>query len=143
MSTSGVIYNSCLFDTWRGLINFESDSFNVMLLSADYERDGKNHRRRSDVSDFEVTGEGYKTGGSRASVAILDAADDDALDISLGGSRWPRASINARYAVYYRNGGDEADDELVALIDFGENVVSSNGTFVLSESTLRIRSAAV
>ncbi len=138
--SSGLIFSSCLFDTWRGLINFESDRFGVMLCSQDYVPDIRSHRRRSDVFS-EIETEGYKPGGLKASVAILDAADDDALDVSLGGARWPRASINAHFAVYYRDAGsgDPADDELVAVIDFAENVVSTNGTFVLSESTLRIR----
>ncbi len=141
MSATGMIFSSCLFDTWRGLINFEGGRFGVMLLTADYVPDLRNHRRRSDISD-EVMTEGYKEGGTKVSVALMDAADDDALDISMGGARWPRASINARYAVYYHdNGGSAEDDELIALIDFSENIVSTNGTFVLSESTLRVRNS--
>jgi hypothetical protein len=141
MSAVGLIFNSCLFDTWRGLINFESDRFGVMLCSADYVPDLKTQRRRADITD-EVEAGGYKP--SKVSVAILDAADDDdAIDISLGGARWARSNINARYAVYYHdNGGDPADDELVSVIDFGKNIVSSDGTFVLSESTLRIRNGS-
>lgn len=139
--SSGLIYNSCIYDTWRGLINFESGRFRVLLCSSEYQPDRADHNRRSDVGG-EVEAEGYTLGGARVSVAIQPSPDDDAIDISLGGARWPRASISARYAVYFHdNGGDASDDELIACIDFGEDVTSTNGTFALAESTLRIRNA--
>ena len=136
--SSGLIYRSCLYDTLSGGINFQADRFGVMLCTKEYEPDLKAHTRRSDVYG-EVEAEGYKPGGLRASVAIDYSADGEGLDISLGGARWSRADINAGYAVYFRmNGGDPSDDELVAVIDFERNVVSSGGTFVLSESTIRV-----
>ncbi len=132
-----LIYNSCLLDAFRGQINFESDGFMVMLLAEDYLPD-KAHSRRSDLTGFEVHGSGYREGGQRASVAI-DLSEGDAIDIVLEGSRWLNATIAARYAAYYRNAGAAEDDELVALIEFERLVTATNGTFALSESTLRIQ----
>jgi hypothetical protein len=133
-----VIYNSALYDAWTGRIAFESDTFAVMLLNKDYTPDRRNHRRRSDVVDFEVEGQGYRSGGQRVSVAI-DLGEDDTVDVLLGGGRWTQATLNARYALYYKVNGDEPEaDELVACIDFASDIISTNGIFSLSESRMLV-----
>ncbi len=132
-----LIFNSCPRNMARSIINFESDRFGVVLLTSEYIPD-KTHTHRSDLTN-EVVGDGYSEGGAKVSVGFLDS-EDDALDISLGGHRWLNATIAARYAVYYKsNGGSASDDELVAVIDFGRDITSTEGTFALSESTLRLQ----
>ncbi len=131
---ASLIYSHCLLDAMRGLMNFESDNFSVMLVSGDYVPD-RFHTKRSEVYP-EASGKGYSQ--QRTSVA-LDMLNDGAINISLGGVRWKNASVTARYAVYFRDfGGDAADDDLVACIDFGENVTSTHAPFALGDSLLQV-----
>ena len=133
-----LIHDSCLFEALTGQISFESDEFGVMLAGADYVPD-QTLRRRVDVEAYEVSGEGYRPGGTRAEVSIDLDPDNHAIEIRLGAARWPGSKITARYAVYFkRNGGSAADDELVASIDFEEDIVATRSLFSVAESVLRI-----
>jgi hypothetical protein len=136
---SSLLYNSCILGMARAQINFETDRFIVMLLSANY-IPKRGDSRQSDAQAYEIKGEGYKPGGQRASVAIINDDVGDAIDISLGGCRWMNATINARYAAYYHDNGNPVENELIACVDFDEDVRSTKGTFTLSESLIRIAS---
>lgn len=136
--SSGAIYLHGLLDALSGNLSLANDSFAVMLLGSDYVPDRKNHRRRSDVADFEISGEGYREGGQRVSVSV-DVSDDEAIDVLLNGTRWTQSSLTARYAVYYRiAGGRPEEEELIAFVEFDRDIVSSGSTFSLSESRLVI-----
>ncbi len=135
---ASVLYASCLDDTVKGAINFNSDTFKVMLLTATYTPAGTTHLKRSDLTN-EVVGTGYTAGGNAATVAPTKDTVNGREDISLGGTAWPTSTITARYAAYYKaRGGAASADELVALIDFGSNITSSAATFTLAASTLRL-----
>ena len=130
-----VIFNSIINKTVGGQIDFGSDAFKVMLLSDAYRPDRKRHNSKADVAEAEVEGFGYIPGGNAVEVQIDNSPANNRVDIALGGSTWDNASIRARGAAYYKAG----NDELVAYIDFGRDVVSTNGTFELTASTLRIQ----
>lgn len=136
---ASLIYNSCFADAFKGNINFDSDTFKVALVGAAYKPDKEAHSRRSDITD-EVSGNGYSSGGAIAKVEMTEDAVYDRLDISLGSVIWINATITAAGAVYYKSrGGIESAEELVAYIDFGGDVKSTNGPFSLTASTLRIQ----
>ena len=136
---SSIIYNSCLDDAARGLIDFENDTFGVMLATSAYSPDKDAHTRRSDVAG-EVVGAGYTADGETAAVTVTKDTGNDRIDIALGAASWPTSTITARYAVYYKaRGGAASADELVAAIDFGADIISTNGMFSLTKSTLRIQ----
>ena len=82
----------------------------------------------------EVSGTGYSAGGSAlANKAVTaDNTDNegvfDADDLS-----WAAATITARGAVLYKSrGGAASADELIAYIDFGSDIVSTGGTFLIT-----------
>jgi hypothetical protein len=136
---SSIIYNSFWDDVFKGNINTEQDSFKVMLLSSAYTPDKDAHTKRSDLTG-EVSGAGYTAGGAAATVTSTKDLANDRLDIALQGHDWANASVTARYAAYYKSrGGAATADELVAVIDFGANVTSTNATFSLTASTIRIQ----
>lgn len=136
---SSLIYNSCLADAMSGLIDFEADDFDVILVTSSYVPDKDAHTKRSDVTN-EVAGIGYATGGVPAAVSVSNDTATDRIDISLGTASWTASTITARGAVYFKSrGGAAAADELVAYIDFAGNVTSTNGTFSLTASTIRIQ----
>lgn len=130
-----VIFNSIMQKTVAGEINFGADVFKVMLLSDAYRPDRKRHKIVSDIAEAEVDGPGYAPGGNTVLAEITNDAANNRVDIALAGSTWDESSIRARGAAYYKAFGGE----LVAYIDFGGEVASTNGTFELTASTLRIQ----
>lgn len=133
-----LIYNRAL-ELWaRGNIDFDTDTFRVLLTTSGYTENKDTHDFRDDVTN-EVSGTGYTAGGNTATVTVTLDTVNDRLDITLGGTTWPTSTITARKAVYYKaRGGAASADELVAVNDFGSDVVTSAGTFTLNASTLRI-----
>lgn len=135
---ASVILNRAL-ELWaRGSIDFDTDTFKALLTTDAYAENKDTHDYRDDVTN-EVVGPGYTAGGNVVTVTISLDTQNDRLDITLGGSTWPASTITARKAVYYKaRGGDAAADELIGVNDFGSDVVTTNGTFTLNESVLRI-----
>ena len=132
---SSFIYNSCLLNSFRGKIDFESDKFKAILLTDEYEP-RKDHETRADLVG-ETAGKGYEAGGSAVNVRATMA--DDRLVLTLGGLTLSAATVTARYAVYCLDRGGESDEDLlIACIDFGGDVSSTNADFQLTTSTLRI-----
>lgn len=135
---ASIIYNSVLADEANGAVNFGSDSFKVMLVTSAYVENADTHTKRSDITN-EVSGTGYTAGGNAATVTV-SAVDtgNDRVTITLGGTSWASSTITAAGAVYYKDrGGAATADEVVAYVDFGGDVVSSNGTFTLNSSTIQ------
>lgn len=135
---ASLIYNSELRDEAIGGIDFDTDTFKVMLTTSAYTENKDTHTKRSDVTG-EVVGTGYTAGGNTVTVTVgaVDTANDR-VEISLGGTTWPASTITARKAVYYKSrGGASSADELIAVVDFGADVVSVTGTLTLTASTLR------
>jgi hypothetical protein len=63
---------------------------------------------------------------------------NDRVDITFGAVSWPSSTITARWGlVRKRRGGAASADELVGVIDFGSDIVSTGGTFSLSASIYR------
>jgi hypothetical protein len=132
------IYLPALRNQAIGSIDYDTDTFRVLLTTASYTEDLDLHDFRNDVTN-EVTGTGYTAGGNTVTVTVnaVDTANNR-LDITLGGTTWPSSTITARKAVYYKSrGGASSADELIAVVDFGSDVSTTAGTFTLTASTLR------
>lgn len=134
-----IIYNSLLNDVARGAVDFDTDTFKVMLVTNSYTENKDTHAKRSDVTN-EVTGTGYTAGGNTVTVTVnaIDTANDR-IDITLGGTTWPSSTITgARKAIYYKSrGGAATADELIACIDAGSDQSTVTGTMTLTASTYR------
>jgi hypothetical protein len=138
MASSGFVFNSAMRDEALGNITYNNDSFKVMLLTSTATPNKDTWTRRSDVTN-EVTGSGYSAGGTACTVTV-GATDttNDRVDTSLGAVTWPASTITARYAIYYKTrGGASSADELIACVDFGQDVSTISDTFSLTASTLR------
>lgn len=137
---ASLIYNSFWEDLARGNIDLDSDTFKVLLTTSSYSESKDADLKRSAVTNEVANGNGYTTGGNSATITVTKDTANDRLDISLGGTSWSTATITARKAVYYKSrGGASSADELIAVIDFGSDIISTNGTFTLSASTIRIQ----
>ena len=132
---ASLIYNSCIRDAVVGSIDFDTDTFKMMLVTRSYTA-SKSHSKRSDITN-EVSGAGYSTGGNACSVSVaaVDNVNND-VEISFTVTSWTSATITARAGVIYKSrGGASSADELVGYVDFGSDVTSTNGTFAVTVST--------
>ena len=59
---ANLIYDSALEDEAKGAIDYDTDTFKIMLVTSSYTPNKGTHTRRSDVTN-EVTGTGYTAGG--------------------------------------------------------------------------------
>lgn len=135
---ASLIYNSAMRDEAIGAIDYDTDTFKVMLVTSAYTENKDTHTKRSDVTN-EVVGTGYTAGGTAVvpTVSAVDTANDR-VDIVFPTVTWPASTITARKAIYYKSrGGAATADELIAVNDFGADVVTVAGTFTLNASTVR------
>lgn len=135
---ASIIYNSCLDDAVRGNIDFDTDSFKIMLVTSTYTADKDTHTKRSDVTN-EVSGTGYTSGGAASAVTVTKDTTNDRIDIEFADVSFSSATITAAGAVIYKTTGTASTDNLVAYLDFGGDVTSTNGTFTVDiTSPLRL-----
>lgn len=130
---ASLIYNEALYEAIIGGIDFDTDSFKVMLVTDAYTPDKDTHLDRADVTN-EVSGAGYTAGGNSVTVTVTKDDTNDRVAIVLSGTTWPASTITARRAIYYKSTGTAANDTIIAAIDFLGDITSTAGTFTLTES---------
>lgn len=136
---ASLIYNSCLDDMARGAIDFDTDTFKVMLVTSSYTPNKDTHDRRDDVTN-QVTGTGYTAGGVTSACTVTKDTANDKVTLSFAAVSWASSTITARAAVIYKSrGGAASADELVAYNDFGSNVSSTGATFSIASSTITLQ----
>lgn len=134
---ASVIYDSFLSDLFAGNTN-TTHSYKAMLVTSSYTENRGTHTKRSDVSN-EVTGTGYTAGGAAVTLSTSLNTTTHKLTLTIGTVSWASSTITARKAIIYRaRGGANTADELVACIDNGADVVTSNSTLSLAASTWEI-----
>jgi hypothetical protein len=132
---ASLVYNSAIRDAAVGNIDFDTDTFKMMLVTSTYTA-SKSHSKRSDITN-EVTGTGYTAGGNAAActVAATDNVNND-VEITFSITSWTSATITARAGVIYKSrGGASSADELVGYVDFTSDTTSTNGTFAVTISS--------
>ncbi len=139
-----LVYNSALYDNAVGDIDFNTDTFKVMLVGATYhaiaaETKRDSHTKRSDITD-EVSGTGYTAGGQTlASVTVTKDTSNNIIKIDCTDPSWTSATISNIYGavVYKSRGGASSADELVCFLDiYADNsnaaVSVTSGTFTIT-----------
>ena len=128
---SSAIFTSAIEDVIAGHINFDVDTFKL-LLTLNYLPDLAVHSRRSQISG-EVAGSGYVLGGNVITVSVFRDTSVDEIRVSFGDTSWLTSSLDATGAVIYKSrGGAASADELVAYLDFGSHKISTAGLFSLT-----------
>jgi hypothetical protein len=136
---ASLIYNSAVDDMARGAIDFDTDTFKVMLVSSSYNADKDTDLKRSAVTN-EVSGTGYTAGGVTTACTVTKSTANDRVTLSFAAVNWASSTITARAAVIYKSrGGLASADELVCYVDFGGDVSSSSATFSLGSSTITLQ----
>lgn len=115
-------------------VDYDTDTIKVMLVGSGYTY-SSSHKYKSDLGANEITGSGYTAGGTTitSKTVVFDAA---ALQVEFDGSNptWSSASFSGvRYAVLYDDTpATDATKPLIGIVDFGENLGTENGNFVLT-----------
>lgn len=136
---ASLVYNSCVDYVCKGSIDFDTDTFKMMLVTSSY-TPTKSHDFRNDVTD-EVSGTGYTAGGNAATPTVTKDNVNNRVDVSWVITSWTSSTITARAGVIYKSrGGASSADELVGYVDFGSDISSTSGTFsVTITSPLRFQ----
>lgn len=130
-----LIFNSALEDEATGAIDYNTDTFKILLVTSTYTPNKDTHTRRSDVTN-EVTGTGYTAGGATCACTVAKDTANDRVTLTFAATSWATSTITARGAVIYKSTGTAANDPLVCYIDFGADVVTTATTFSVSASVI-------
>ena len=131
------IYNSCIDDEARGAIDFDTDTFKLMLVTSSYTANKDTHDKRDDVTNEVANGNGYTTGGATVACTVTKDTANDKVTLVFAAASWATSTFTAAGGVIYKSrGGASSADNLVAFIDFGGDVSSSSSTFSVSASTI-------
>jgi hypothetical protein len=98
----------------------------------------KSEINRSQFTGTEViSGNGYATGGAAVTLTngSVTISGSNTIDIAFPTTSWSSSSISAKGALLYTNTGNAATDKLIAYIDFGQTITSSNSSFTVTFST--------
>lgn len=136
---ASLIYNSCLDDLARGAIDFDTDTFKMLLVTTSYTPNKDTHDKRDDVTN-EVSGTGYTAGGAATACTVTKDTANDRLTLSFASTSWSGTDVTPKGGVIYKSrGGASSADELVAYIDFGGTVTPAGGTLTVGTSTIRLQ----
>lgn len=115
-----------------GNIDFDADTFKLMLLDNNHSNDIDSQEFIDDVSTNEVSGTGYSAGGQTiANIAVTTDNANDQAEVDGDDVTWSSSSITARYGVVYKDTGTPATSPIVCILDFGSDKTSSNGDFTV------------
>jgi hypothetical protein len=128
---ASVIFNAFKQKLMVGEVDFDTDVFNVALLTSSFTPNIDTMMVWGDtgVSSNEITGVAYVTGGTvlAGMTVTLNTSTDkailDATDVT-----WASSTITARYVAIYKA---TAPLWLVAAFDFGADKSSNNGDFTV------------
>ena len=135
---ASLVYNNGVNAALTGGIDFDNDSFKIMLVTSSYTPDKDQHNDRADVTN-EITGTQYSSGGGSTTASVNLDTTNDRVDISFTdvtfGTAQNGATITAAAGVLYKDSGNASTDTLVAYLDFGGDVSSTSGIFTVSVTT--------
>lgn len=137
---TSLVFDSFWNDLATGAVDADTDTFKCLLTTSGYTENKGTHAKRSDVTSEVAAGGGYSAGGAAITVTVGMNTTTHLLTITLGGFTLSAATVTARKAVIYKSrGGASSADNLVAVIDFGSDVVSTNGNWTLGASTITVQ----
>lgn len=135
--------NQYIFSLVSGDIDWDTDTFSVILMALDFIFDPDTHNTYADVSANELaSGNGYVTGGQNLTTVTVNRNDaNDRTDVNcddptwnaLGGEIGPTPG-----AVVFKDTGTPATSLTVGYADFGGNQTAPDSTpFVIQDLIIR------
>ncbi len=117
-------------------MDLDTDVLKCMLCTSTYAPNQDTHKYKSDITN-EVVGTGYTaTGAALTGVTATGSQYTGATNVwafDAGDTSWPTSTITARFAVVYDSTpGTDATRPLLFYVDFGADVTSTGGTFLIT-----------
>ena len=112
-------------------VDLDTDVLKVMLCTSTYTPNQSTHKYKSDITN-EISGTGYTaTGATLTSVTVTNSGL--VITVDAADSQWTSSTLTARYAVIYDSTpATDATRPLLAYVDFGADVISTGGTFLIT-----------
>lgn len=132
MTVSGSLYAKGMLALGNKEIDWNDGNVKIALCTSSYTPDQAAHDYFNDITnEVSESGTNYTAGGatlgSPTMTSALKVATFDGADTS-----WASSTITARYAIVYYSTGVAATSPLIGYIDFGANISSTNGTFLIT-----------
>ncbi len=132
MAVTAKWYGPALKAALNKEVSWLGDTVKVALCTSSYVPDQDAHDYFNDITN-EVTGTGYTAGGATlASKTSVYTAATNTLALDAADTTWSNATITARYAVIYVSTGTASTSALLGYVDFGADVVSTGGPYVIT-----------
>lgn len=129
MAVTAFVYGLALQSVFNKEIDFDTDTVKAMLCTSVYTPNQDTHRYKSSVTN-EVVGTGYTAGGvTLTTKTAVYTAGTNTLALDADDPSWTGSTITARYLVFYVDTGSSATSPLLAYVDLGADVSSTNGTW--------------
>lgn len=130
-----LVYDSAIYNTSRGDIDWDNHAFKIMLVTASYVPNKGTHTARSNVTN-EVTGTNYTSGGVSVTFVLTNDTTNHRTDITFDQTVFANLTVsNIRAGVIYKTTGTSSTDLLVAYVDFGSNYSPSAQNFNVNYTT--------
>jgi hypothetical protein len=131
MAGTALLYGSFPAKLANKEIDYDTDTVKVALCTSSYTPAQDTHDYFNDITN-EVTGTGYTAGGATlASKTVTYTAGTNTQAFDAADTSWTSSTITARYAIIYVDTGTASTSPLIGYVDFGADIVSSSGTFLI------------
>ena len=117
---SATVYDTAVQRFLEGRVDWQNDTFKVLLATSDYQPDASGDDSRLDVIDAEVKPSGtYVRGGAPLTGRDISRPFPLSVRLTAGRVSWDGFTGSFRYAVVYQAVGDPALDTLIVTTDLG------------------------
>lgn len=144
MAVTAFFYGNAFVSAFNKEMDFNSDTIKCALCTSTYSPAQDTHAYFSDITN-EVSGTGYTAGGATISTpTITYTGATNVLKLDGADVSWASSTITARYAIVYDDTpATAATKPLIAYVDFGADVSSTNGTFSITWDSAGIATVTV
>lgn len=144
MAVTNKFYGKAFLSAFNKEIDWDTDTFKVMLYTTGYTPDQDAHQYKSSVTN-EITGTGYTaTGVTLTGVTITYTGATNVIMFDAVDAAWTGATFSAIGAVIYdATPATDATRPLIAFIDFGGTVSVTGGTYTLQFNAAGIATITV
>ena len=130
--------NSFKVQLLAGTQNFNSDTFKLALYTSSATL-GEGTTAYSATNECPSTGN-YTAGGNDLTVSVVPTNTGNVAYVSFANTSWTNATITANGALIYNNSRSNA---AVAILAFGGDKTSTNGTFAVNFPTADASTAII
>lgn len=132
MAVTAFLYAKAMLALANKEIDWTTDTIKCCLTTSSYAPDQAAHNYYDDITNECPATGNYATGGATLGTCTATSA---ALVATFGAAdtSWATSTITARYAVIYDSTpGSAATNPLIGWVNFGADVTSTGGTFLIT-----------